>query len=135
MTFMKSAKPVLSLILCSVFLLTTLTSVHVRASMIGTGEVIAEQQLNVDRTALREMLTDQAVQEEMLALGVSSEQVEQRINSLTPAELASFNTQLNQSPAGAGVGGVLAIIGLFLIIFVITDALCVTHIYNFVKCV
>lgn len=135
MTFMNSAKPILSIFLSSVFVFTTLTSVNVSAAMIGTGEVIAQQQLSVDQAALRSMLTDQAVQKELVALGVSPEQVEQRINSLTPAELASFNTQLNQSPAGAGVGAVLGIIGLFLIVFVITDALCVTHIYNFVKCV
>lgn len=135
MTFIKSAKPFLSIVLSAIFMLTTLASVQAQASMIGTGTVIAEQQLSVDRDSLKQMLADQQVQDKLASMGVSPEQVEQRINSLTPAELADFNTQLSQSPAGAGVGGVLAIIGLLLIIFVVTDALCLTHIYNFVKCV
>lgn len=135
MTLNKSARPFFSLILSSALVLSPLASVQASTAMIGTGEVIAQQQQMVDREALRNMLTDQTVQAQLVAMGVSAAQVEQRINSLTPAELASFNTQLKQSPAGAGVGGVLAVIGLFLIIFVITDALCVTHIYNFVKCI
>jgi hypothetical protein len=131
MTFMNSAKPILSIVLSSVLLLTTLTSVNVRAAMIGTGEVIAQQQLAVDRDALKHMLTDQQVQNKLATMGVSPEQVEQRINSLTPAELANFNTQLSQAPSGAGVVGIIV---LFLVIFIITDALCVTHIFNFVHC-
>jgi hypothetical protein len=131
MTLMNSGKPILSIVLSSVLLLTTLTSVNVRAAMIGTGEVIAQQQLAVDRDALKHMLTDQQVQNKLATMGVSPEQVEQRINSLTPAELANFNTQLSQAPSGAGVVGIIV---LFLVIFIITDALCVTHIFNFVHC-
>ena len=104
----------------------------VNAAMIGTGEVIAEQQLQVDRQQLLGMLDDQAVKDKLIALGVDSSQVQDRINSLTAAELAQFNQQLEQAPAG---GSVVGIIVLFLVIFIITDMLCATDVFTFVRCV
>lgn len=102
------------------------------AAMIGTHEVIAEQQHKVDQEQLLAMLDDQAVKEKLMAMGVEREQVEARIASLTPAELAQFNQELEQAPAGAGVVGIIV---LFLVIFIITDMLCATNIFSFVKCI
>ncbi|WAJ35854.1 PA2779 family protein [Pseudomonas sp. GOM7] len=102
------------------------------AAMIGTPEVIAEQQHQVDQQQLLAMLDDQQVKDKLLAMGVDREQVEARIASLTPAELAQFNQQLDQAPAGAGVVGIIV---LFLVIFIITDMLCATDIFSFVKCI
>ncbi|MBL4835703.1 MAG: PA2779 family protein [Pseudomonas sp.] len=132
MTFTASTKRLLSIMLTALFLLTTVTSVHAQASMIGTHDVINQEQASVDREALKSMLSDEAVQEKIASMGVSSEQVEQRINSLTADELAHFNTQLDEAPAGAGI---LGIIVLFLVIFIITDMLCATNVYKFVNCV
>ncbi|MBE7373564.1 PA2779 family protein [Pseudomonas lopnurensis] len=103
-----------------------------QAAMIGTPEVIAEQQQQVDRQQLLSMLDDQDVQKKLESMGVEREQVEKRINSLTPAELAQFNQQLDQAPAGAGVVGVIV---LFLVVFIITDMLCATNIFNFINCI
>jgi len=102
------------------------------AAMIGTGEVLTEQQQQVDRQQLMSMLDDQQVKDKLLAMGVERDQVENRINNLTSAELAQFNQQLSEAPAGAGVVGVIV---LFLVIFIITDMLCATDIFSFVKCI
>lgn len=106
-----------------------------QAAMIGTpqameGQPLAQQQ-PVDREQLRAMLDDQAVQQKLESLGVPREQVEARIASLTPAELQQFNQRLEQEPAGGWVG----IIVLFLVIFIITDMLCATDIFTFIKCI
>lgn len=103
-----------------------------QAAMIGTQEVVAEQRQKVDRVELRKMLDDEQVQERLAALGVERSEVENRINSLTPAELAQFNQQLAEAPAGAGAAGVIV---LFLVVFIITDMLCATNIFSFVKCI
>jgi len=103
-----------------------------QAAMVGTPEVIAEQKQQVDRQQLLGMLEDQDVQKKLESMGVDREQVEKRINNLTPAELAQFNQQLDQAPAGAGVVGIIV---LFLVIFIITDMLCATNIFNFVNCI
>lgn len=102
------------------------------AAMVGTHEVISEQQHKVDQEQLMAMLDDEQVKEKLVSMGVDRDQVESRIASLTPAELAQFNQQLDQAPAGAGVVGIIV---LFLVIFIITDMLCATNIFNFVKCI
>ncbi|MFI8748085.1 PA2779 family protein [Pseudomonas sp. NPDC077186] len=102
------------------------------AAMIGTHELLAEQQHQVDQAQLMAMLDDEQVKDKLVAMGVERDQVESRIASLTPAELAQFNQQLDQAPAGAGVVGIIV---LFLVIFIITDMLCATNIFNFVKCI
>lgn len=123
------------------FLAATLAALHLfvfvpmpaaQASMLGTAEVIQQQHQQVEREQLLSMLDDQAVQDKLVSMGVDREQVEQRINSLTPAELAEFNQQLSEAPAGAGVVGVIV---LFLVIFIITDMLCATDIFTFIKCI
>ncbi|PTU74360.1 PA2779 family protein [Pseudomonas mangrovi] len=103
-----------------------------QAAMLGTAEVVAEQRQKVDRVELRKMLDEEEVQERLAALGVDRSQVEERINSLTPAELAQFNQQLAEAPAGASAAGVIV---LFLVIFIVTDMLCATDIFSFVKCI
>ncbi len=87
-----------------------------QAAMIGTPEVVAEHQQQVDRQQLLTMLDDQDVQKKLEAMGVERDQVEKR----------------DQAPAGAGVVGVIV---LFLVIFIITDMLCATNIFNFVNCI
>ena len=103
-----------------------------QAAMIGSAEIIAEQKQQVDRQQLLTMLENEDVQKKLVSMGVEQDQVEQRINSLTPAELAQFNQQLDQAPAGAGVVGIIV---LFLVIFIVTDLLCATNIFNFVNCI
>lgn len=104
------------------------------AAMIGTAEVLTAQQQQVDRPQLISMLDDQGVRDKLHSMGVDRSQVEARINSLTNAELAQFNQQLSEAPAGAGIG-VLGVIVLFLVIFIVTDMLCATNIFSFVKCI
>ena len=100
------------------------------AALLGTPQVLQEQQ-RVDRQQLRAMLDDQQVRQQLEELGVAREQVQQRIDSLTPAELARFNRQLAEDPAGASAAGIIV---LFLVIFIITDMLCATDLFSFVKC-
>lgn len=102
-----------------------------QAAMLGTPQVLQEQQQQVDRQQLLRMLDDQQVQQKLLELGVDRQQVAERINRLTAAELAQFNQQLAQEPAG----GIIGVIILLLVVFIITDMLCATDIFSFVKCV
>lgn len=132
MTFMRTTKRYLSILLTALFMLTSMASIQAQAAMIGTGEAVAQQQLSVDRAELKSMLDDKAVQDKLASMGVTQDQVEKRIDSLTADELAQFNSQLDQAPAGAGVVGIIV---LFLVIFIITDMLCATNVYSFVNCV
>ncbi|MGM0450523.1 MAG: PA2779 family protein, partial [Pseudomonadota bacterium] len=81
---------------------------------------------------LRSMLDRDDVKASLQRMGVDPAQVDQRINNLTQQELASFNDQLAQAPAGEGVVGVIV---LFVLVFIVTDMLCATNIFSFVRCI
>ncbi|MGM0433167.1 MAG: PA2779 family protein [Pseudomonadota bacterium] len=102
------------------------------ADMIETGSVVADQQLQHDREELRAMLDRDEVKATLERMGVDRAQVEERISNLTQQELASFNDQLAQAPAGEGVVGIIV---LFVLVFIVTDMLCATNIFSFVRCI
>lgn len=107
-------------------------SVTANAGMVGTGEMIGQQQVQLDRQELISMLDRQDVQNTLADLGVSQDQVKERIQNLTPSELADFERQLAEAPAGQDVVGIIV---LFLLVFIITDMLCATNVFPFVNCI
>jgi|TARA_R110000850_G_C9660431_1_gene435530 hypothetical protein len=102
------------------------------AGMVGTGELLTEQRTDLDRQSLLNMLEQDEVKEKLAEMGVSQEQVEQRIQNLTPEELSAFEQQLAEAPVGEGVVGIIV---LFLLVFIITDMLCATNIFPFINCI
>ncbi|ABM19235.1 PA2779 family protein [Marinobacter nauticus] len=121
-----------SLTMAVLLAFTTTFSMSANAGMVGTGELIQQQQVDLDRQQLLEMLEDQGVKAKLQELGVNEAQVEERIQNLTPTELAEFEQQLAEAPTGEGVVGIIV---LFLLVFIITDMLCATDLFPFVKCI
>ncbi len=107
-------------------------STSAAAGMVGTVEMIGQQQVQLDRQELISMLDRQDVQNKLADLGVSQDQVKERIQNLTPSELADFERQLAEAPAGEGVVGIIV---LFLLVFIVTDMLCATDVFSFVNCI
>ena len=110
---------------------TTLSTTAV-AGVVGTGDVLTEQRADVDRQSLMTMLDRQDVQDALGTMGVDKSEVENRIQSLTPSELADFNDQLSEAPVGQDVVGIIV---LFLLVFIITDLLCATNVFSFINCI
>ncbi|MBY6072878.1 PA2779 family protein [Marinobacter salsuginis] len=121
-----------SLFMAMMMALGSVWSATATAGMVGTGEMIGQQQVQLDRQELINMLDRQDVQAKLADLGVSQDQVKERIQNLTPAELADFERQLAEAPAGQDVVGIIV---LFLLVFIITDMLCATNIFPFVNCI
>src|SRR5690606_8433087 len=121
-----------SLTMAVLLAFTATFSMSANAGMVGTGELIQQQQVDLDRQQLLEMLEDQDVKAKLQQLGVSEAKVAERIQNLTPAELAEFEQQLAEAPTGEGVVGIIV---LFLVVFIITDMLCATELFPFVKCI
>lgn len=104
----------------------------VSASMVETGEMVSGQQTELDRQALLDKLNDEDMKQAMEQMGVSEAEMENRINSLTAEELAEFEQQLAAAPAGEGVLGAVVLI---FILFIVTDMLCATDLFPFVRCI
>ncbi|EBA00841.1 hypothetical protein MELB17_23430 [Marinobacter sp. ELB17] len=118
-------------IMAMVMMLASMWAIPASASIVGTGELLTEQRADIDRQALMEMLERDDVKGTLASMGVGEQEVRDRIQSLTPSELADFKQQLAEAPAGEGVVGIIV---LFLLVFIITDMLCATDIFPFIRC-
>ena len=110
-------------------LLSLMPLLPAQAAMIGNGQIIQQHPSQQTRDSLQQLLQQDAARQQLQAWGVSPEQINKRINSLTDAELARINGQLDNLNAG---GNILGIILVIFIVFVITDVIGATDIFPFI---
>ena len=100
------------------------------AAMVTNNQVIHQLQQTVDKEALLQSVRRADVQQQLLGMGVSIEDVEARINMMTQEEVAQLNQQIGDLPAGGDILGVILVV---FIVFVITDVMGATDIFPFIK--
>lgn len=98
-------------------------SIH--ASLIGTDQVLASESRSENRAALEQWLQREDASAALTRFGVAAEQITERLDRLTDAELAHLAEQADELPAGGVVG---AIVVIFLIL-ILLDVLGVTNIF------
>ena len=109
----------------------SLFSTTMFAGVISTKDVLHESTSNA---TINGFLAKQEVQAKLAELGVSSENIQNRIASLTDEEIAQINEKIDSMPAGGNAGG--AILGVLVFIFIvllITDILGFTKVFNFTR--
>jgi hypothetical protein len=124
---MKLFRRTLSLVLS--FSLLCASIGQVQAAIIANDQLIQQTQQTYDKAALLQTIQRADVQQQLLALGVNSADIENRISQMTGAEIAQLNQQINELPAG---GDILGLLVLLFIIFVITDVIGATDIFPFI---
>ena len=102
-----------------------------QAKMIPTATVISADGQQYDQQQLLTALASDELKQQLQELGVDTEQLNDRIASLTTAEIQQLNEELSDQPAG-GIVGVLVTI---FIVLIVTDMLCATDVFTFVKCI
>ena len=118
------------LVVASVILtyLVCITSTY--AGVISSEQVIVQQQSIYNKQQVIEMLNNVEVQDKLVALGVSIEDAEIRIASMTDQELNQLNTQMNDMPAAGGIVGVVVTV---LVVLVVLDLVGVTDVFSFIR--
>lgn len=120
----------LSKLTITFFVALSLFSTSMFAEVIGTKQLLHE---STSRVNIDNLIQKQEVQDKLAMLGVSSENMQARLSTLTDEEIAQINQQIESMPAGGSVGGVIGVIGIILIILLITDILGYTKIFNFTR--
>ena len=100
-----------------------------QAAIISNAQLIDQVQLANNKEALLQTINRVDLQEQLLVMGVTTVDIESRINQMTQQEIAQLNQQINELPAG---GDVLGIILIIFIVFVITDVIGATDIFPFI---
>ena len=118
-----------TLVLILSFSLLILPLSQAQAALVANDQLIQQVQQINDKDVLLQTINRTDVQQQLSDMGVSTADIENRINQMTGKEIAQLNQQLNELPAG---GGVLGVIVLIFVIFVITDVIGATDIFPFI---
>ncbi len=102
---------------------------HVHAEAISSDSVMQAQTASFNKQQLIEMVNREDVQNKLVSLGVDRSDAIDRINAMTPNELAQLNDHINEAPAGGVVGAVLTVLA----IIAILDLIGVTDVYPFIR--
>lgn len=103
---------------------------NAQAAVVSNQQIIHKTFQADDKQALLQTITREDVKQQLLSMGVSSADIESRINQMTHEEIALLNQQVTELPAGASALGTVAFVFLVL---VITDLLGATDIFPFIN--
>ncbi|NVJ59864.1 MAG: PA2779 family protein [Gammaproteobacteria bacterium] len=99
------------------------------ADVISSDSVMAQELKLYNKQQLVEMLNSQQVQQRLVQLGVDPVLAQARVNNMTAAEMAEFQKQIDELPAGQGIGGAIVTV---LLVIALLDVLGVTDVYPFI---
>lgn len=126
------SKQGMAVVLCGQLVLATQSVTLAQAEMLSTDIAISKYTALSDRTVLMDELQRDAVQEQMVAMGIDPAEAAARLAALSDTEVASILTQIENDNAGADIIGTLFTV---FIILLVTDLLCFTSFFNFTRCV
>ncbi|MBC7398204.1 MAG: PA2779 family protein [Bdellovibrionales bacterium] len=105
------------------------------ASMVTTDTFLEQQAGGTPRDRLLRLVQIEAVAKQLQEYGVTAQEANARIASLSDAEIAKIDAKIAKLPAGSDAAG--AIIGTALVVFLVlllTDILCFTKVFRFTRC-
>jgi len=117
------------LVLFLSFSLLLLPLTQAQAAIVTNGQLMYDMQQLNDKELILQSINRADVQQQLSDMGVSTAELEERINQMTGQEIAQLNQQLNELPAGSGVLGIIVLV---FIVFVITDVIGATNIFPFI---
>jgi len=96
------------------------------AGMVTSSELSSAAQVEQLRDEIRTVIARDDIRSHLLDNGVSPDDINDRINTMTGSEVLAMHAQLDSLPAGEGfLGGVIAII----VIFILLDLAGVTDVF------
>lgn len=98
----------------------------VMAGMVSSGALNAATQVEQQRDDIRALMARDDVRAYLQKQGVSSDDINNRINAMTDGEIANFHQQLDNLPAGEGTFGVVIAV---IVVFMLLDMAGVTDIF------
>jgi len=102
------------------------------AAMVGTEQMISQQQMDQEREKVIAFLDRAEVQQELQQQGVSSEAAKMRVAQLSDAEVQMLAGKIDALPAGGFIGAIVGAAVFIFLVLLITDVLGLTDVFPFV---
>lgn len=134
MKHFRSFQKLVACLVAVTFCYLTVAVAPVQAAMVGTADVLAVQQNDEARQKVRQFLERQDVVNHLQAMGVSMEEAQARVDTMTAEEINLLANKIDQMPAGGdAVGFLVALVIVVFVVLVITDIIGVTDVFTFIK--
>ena len=96
------------------------------AAMVDSAQLLGMEQAGSQQTLDAFLARDQ-VREQLLALGVSPQMVQQRLQGLTDEEARQLAQQIEELPAGAGL---IEVVGIVFVVLIVLELVGVTDVFK-----
>ncbi|MDD3467358.1 MAG: PA2779 family protein [Campylobacterales bacterium] len=123
---MKIAKIFLSLVISITLFSTTLF-----AESVSTKEVLGQ----IASSKIDTFLAKQEVADKLSAMGVSKDELKERLSSLSSDEVAKINSKIDEMPAGGDAGAIVGVLAFIFVLLIVTDVLGFTKVFTFTRSV
>lgn len=98
-----------------------------QANMIATTTVVQQEQRAQRVARVQELLAQERVEQQLVQLGVSPDEVQQRVAALSDEELTQLEDRLMELPAG---GNALAVVGIVFLVLLLLDVLGILNLFT-----
>lgn len=133
--YRKLCRAIVACVIVGLFV-TTMPLPRAEAALVSSEQLATQQTVANERARLRDLVSRDEVQNELKAYGISAEEAQARVASLTDEEVMQVAGRLDQLPAGQSALGV--IVGAAVLIFIvllITDIVGLTKVFPFTRSV
>ena len=93
-----------------------------QAGLIGTDDVVAQNQVQTDRAKVRDFVSRADVQQQLQQFGLTQQNAKDRVDALSEAEVQHIAGKIDALPAG-GTAGTAAVVGLTVLLILIVYAI------------
>ena len=128
LNYLRQSRYTALLLVISVLFVSVLPTVN--AAIVGTSDLVADQQSQIDRESLLNSLDREEVQVALVNQGVDLDMAKQRVAAMTDAEVKMLNAKIDELPAASGI---LDTVVFVLVVLLITDLVGVTDVYPFIR--
>lgn len=132
LTLRSHIKPISSLmILCFGFLV--IMAAPLKAELVTTKQVLNQTQADSNRIKVRAFFERADAQHQLEKMGIDARVAKTRVDNLTDEEVAQLAQQIDELPAGGGMGTVFVAAAVVFLVLLFTDLMGWTDIFPFVK--
>jgi len=134
MQFLRKCSGILSPMLVALMMYTLLPMTPAAAGIVSTDQLLDSQAADDSRAKVAAFLARQDVRQQMEAMGVDPNQIDNRVGALSDNEIRQLAARIDEMPAGQGVVGLLILVAVVLfVVLVITDMMGVTDVFPFIN--
>ena len=130
---LKFCRAVVVAVITGLFI-TSMPVPRAQAALVTSDELATQRSVAADRARINELMAREDVQRELKSYGLSSEEAQARVDSLTDEEVRQVAGRLDQLPAGQDVLGTIVVAALIVfIVLLITDIAGLTKVFPWTR--